>query len=401
MRRGEKQAVGRSRCRRGLFRAIALLSLSAVVPLEAMAADRATPIAAPLPPAAQSPSSVVALGPGALRLLVYLSATDGLCAIEAMEQRGPSGRPYTFMLGELSEELPVIGPGGVGRLPDLERLLMVDPDLAVAVTLDEQQLRMLEQRAGIPVLLLSYGDLGELQLPVFADSLRRLAEPLGRQARAEALLGAIDASLAELATRVAGVEPVPAYIGGISLKGQQGLASTQAGHLPMRWAGADNLADRIAESGHRFIDLEQLLAWNPPVLFIDGGGLPAVLKEVAINPGLFAALDAVQRGQVFATLPFNSYNTNVEHALINAWFIASRLYPERFAGFDPGAKADAIYRDFYGEPMYARLRADGEGSQPGFARVDLMNGKVFPVSTDGADVRPVAQDLSGRALGSG
>jgi iron complex transport system substrate-binding protein len=218
---------------------------------------------------------------------------------------------------------------------------------------------------------------------VFAESLRRLAEPLGRQARAEALLAAIDASLAELAMRVADVEPVPAYIGGISLKGQQGLASTQAGHLPLRWAGADNLADRISESGHRFIDLEQLLAWNPPVLFIDGGGLPAVLKEVAINPGLFAALDAVQRGQVFATLPFNSYNTNVEHALINAWFIASRLYPEQFPAFDPVAKANAIYRDFYGEPLYARLRADGRGSQPGFARVDLITGEVYPVPIDG------------------
>jgi len=383
MREGGKQAVGWDWCRRALLGAVALLSLSLALPLTASAADAADPGAAPASSVNRSPSQWVALGPGALRLLVYLNATDGLCAIEAMEQRGPSGRPYTFMLGDLSEQLPVIGPGGVGRLPDLERLLMVEPDLAVAVTLDEQQVRMLEQRAGIPVLLLSYGDIGELQLPVFSESLRQLAHALGHQARAESLLAAIDASLAELAMRVADVEPVPTYIGGISLKGQQGLASTQAGHLPMRWAGADNLADQIAESGHRFIDLEQLLAWNPPVLFIDGGGLPAVLKEVAINPGLFASLDAVQRGQVFATLPFNSYNTNVEHALINAWFIASRLYPDRFPGFDPVAKADAIYRNFYGEPMYARLRAEGEGRQPGFARVDLITGEVYPLPVDG------------------
>ena len=383
MRQGGKRAVGCGLGRREFLRALGLLSLSVALPPRATAADAADPGTASQPPLTQSPSRLVALGPGALRLLVYLNAADGLCAIEAMEQRGPGGRPYTFMLGELSEQLPVIGPGGVGRLPDLERLLAVEPELVVAVTLDEQQLRMLEQRAGIPVLPLSYGDVGELRLPVFADSLRRLAQPLGRQARAETLLGAINASLAELAARVADVEPVPAYIGGISLKGQQGLASTQAGHLPLRWAGADNLADQIAESGHRFIDLEQLLAWNPPLLFIDGGGLPAVLKEVAINPGLFAALDAVQQGQVFATLPFNAYNTNVEHALINAWFIASRLYPKQFPGFDPVAKADAIYQDFYGEPMYARLRAEGRGSQPGFARVDLLTGEVYPLPNPG------------------
>ena len=384
MRQGRERAVKYGLGRRDFLSAFVLLSLSIAIPLDVMAADKTDSAAPPQPPTAtQSPSRLVALGPGSLRLLVYLNATDGLCAIEAMEQRGPSGRPYTFVLGDLREQLPVIGPGGVGRLPDLERLLMVEPDLAVAVTLDEQQVRMLEQRAGIPVLLLSYGAIGELQLPVFAESLRRLAEPLGRQARAEALVDAIDASLAELTTRVADVEPVPAYIGGISLKGQQGLASTQASHLPLRWAGADNLADRVADSGHRFIDLEQLLAWNPPVLFIDGGGLPAVLKEAAVNPGLFAALDAVQSDQVFATLPFNAYNTNVEHALINAWFIASRLYPEQFPAFDPVAKADAIYRDFYGEPMYARLRAEGQGSQPGFARVDLLTGEVYPLPNHG------------------
>jgi iron complex transport system substrate-binding protein len=297
-----------------------------------------------------------------------------------MERRAPSGRPYTFTLGDLIETLPVIGPGGAGRLPDLERLLTLQPDLAVAVTLDEQQARMLRQRAGIPVLLLSYGGTGELEMATFAESLRRLAEPLGRQARADALLGAIDSSLAALAARLDGVEPVPSYIGGISLKGLQGLASTQAGHLPLHWAGAENLANRIVVAGHRFIDLEQLLEWNPPVLFIDGGGLPAVLREAEVSPQVFSALEAVQNGQVFATLPFNAYNTNAEHALANAWFIASRLHPERFSELDPVAQADQIYQAFFGQPLYAELRRE----QPGFARVDLLTGVVQPFDSPAA-----------------
>jgi iron complex transport system substrate-binding protein len=328
----------------------------------------------------QSGPTLVALGPGALRFIVYLGATDDVAGIEGMERRAPSGRPYTYALGDLIESLPVIGVGGAGRLPDLEQLLVLQPDLAVAVTLDEQQAQMLQQRASIPILLLSYGGTGELEMSVFAESLRRLAEPLDRRARADALLGAIDNSLAALAARLDGVEPVPSYLGGISLKGQQGLASTQAGHLPLQWAGAENLANRIVDAGHRFIDLEQLLEWNPPVLFIDGGGLPAVLREAEVSPQVFSALTAVQNGQVFATLPFNAYNTNVEHAIANAWFIASRLHPARFTVFDPVAQADQIYRAFYGQPLYARLRHE----QPGFARIDLIKGTVHPFDAPAA-----------------
>lgn len=358
--------------RRQLVRALALTAIWPALPGPAMAEE------GPQSPGA-TPQRLVALGPGALRLLVYLDATGGLCAIEAIEQRGPSGRPYTYLLEDLSERLPVIGPGGVGRLPDLEQMLLVHPDLAVAITLDDQQVDMLNRRLGIQVLRLSYGELGELQMPVFYDSLRRLAKRIGRGDRAEALISAIDRSAADLAERLSGVDPVSAYIGGISLKGQQGFASTQAQHLPLRWGGADNLADRVAASGHRFLDLEQILAWDPPTLFVDGGGLPAVLREAEVNPAFFASLRAVRDKRVFATLAFNSYNTNVEHGLINAWFIASRLYPERFADLDVIAKADQIYRDFYGRPMYSRLRTDPQGARPGFAEVDLLTGEVQPL----------------------
>ncbi|MGC8584408.1 MAG: iron ABC transporter substrate-binding protein, partial [Thermoproteus sp.] len=41
---------------------------------------------------------VVAIGPGALRLIVYLNATDKLAGIEAIEKRPPQGRDYGYVL---------------------------------------------------------------------------------------------------------------------------------------------------------------------------------------------------------------------------------------------------------------------------------------------------------------
>lgn len=323
-------------------------------------------------PGARPPRRLVALGPGALRFLVYLDALEDLCAIEEIERRAPDGRAYAFRSGEATARLPVIGPGGAGRLPDLEALAGVGADLAIAVTLDEQQIRMLRERVGISVLALDYGATGLLDPAVFSASLRRLAEVLDREDRAEMLIGAMDASVAELAQRVGDRTPVEAYLGGVSLKGQQGLTSTQAGHPSLAWAGAENLADRVGRSGHLFLDLEQILVWDPPALFIDAAGVPAVLTEQAANPGPFRALRAVREGRVYATLPYNAYNTNVEHALINAWFIAGILTPEAFSDVEPRAKADDLYRLFLGRPLYAELARSGLG----FAHVDLLNGRA-------------------------
>lgn len=321
---------------------------------------------------APNPRRLVALGPGALRFVVYLDAVEDLCAIEEIERRSPDGRAYAFRSGEATAHLPVIGPGGAGRLPDLEALVGVGADLAISVTLDEQQRRMLRERVGVPVLALDYGATGLLDPAVFGASLRRLGEALGRDARAEALIGAMDASVAELAQRVGDRTPVAAYLGGVSLKGQQGLTSTQAGHPTLAWAGTENLADRTGRSGHLFLDLEQILAWDPPALFIDAAGVPAVLTEQATNPGAFRALRAVREGRVYATLPYNAYNTNVEHALINAWFIAGILTPEAFSDVEPRAKADELYRLFLRRPLYEELARSGLG----FAHVDVLNGGV-------------------------
>ncbi|MBK1646092.1 hypothetical protein CKO25_15840 [Thiocapsa imhoffii] len=325
-------------------------------------------------PGASTPLGLVALGPGALRFLVYLDAVANVSAIEAIEQRPPEGRAYAYSLGERIAGLPIIGPGGAGRLPDLEALASVGADLAVAVTLDEQQVRMLRERVGIRILSLDYGATGRLEPAVFSDSLRQLAQVLGYETRAETLLDAMESSIAELAQRIGNQLPVTAYLGGVSLKGQQGLTSTQAGHPSLDWAGAENLAERTGRTGHLFLDLEQLLAWDPPRLFIDAAGVPAVLSEQAANPGPFRALRAVREGQVYATLPYNAYNTNVEHALINAWFIASILYPDALADVTPVAKADEIHTLFLGQPVYAELARDGLG----FMRVDLLNGRGRP-----------------------
>jgi len=193
---------------------------------------------------------LVALGPGALRLVVYLGVTDRLVGIEDIENRMVRDvyvRPYASGLGEDVLDLPVVSAGGPGVLPDPERLLACRPDLLVCVGIDPAGLENLEAKTGVPALYLSYGELG-----VWGEEARRsltlLGDVLGRAARAEALNQTIAALERDLAARTADIPATDrptVYIGGISYKGPHGLTSTEAGYPPARLVGARNLADTV------------------------------------------------------------------------------------------------------------------------------------------------------------
>lgn len=326
-------------------------------------------------PATRPGRRLVAIGPGALRLVTYLGATDLLVGSEDVERRPLSSSTYRLALPKRVAGLPSLGPGGPGRLPDLEQLLTLAPDLAVSVTLDGQQVEALSRRAGIPVLSLSYGDTGILREASIADSLRRLGTALGRERRAAELTAYLDASIADLGRRIQGAPAAPAYLGGVSLSGAHGITSTQASHRPLAWAGANNLADQAGRGGHLFLDREQLLAWDPPVLFVDGGGLPGIVAEYAREPAYYQRLRAVREGRVYLTLPFNAYNTNVENALANAWFMAKVLHPAAMARVDARARTADILRAFLGADYSADLAQLGHGQ----GKLDLASGRWTPL----------------------
>jgi iron complex transport system substrate-binding protein len=296
---------------------------------------------------------LIALGPGALRLVTYLEATDRIVGIEDIEKRMDRGlyaRPYASVLDEEFLNLPVVGAGGPGVLPDPERVLTCRPDLIVAVSIDPGQLDNLQAKTGVPAVYLSYGELG-----VWREESRRslslLGELLGRSERAAAINGYIAALEADLAKRTRGIpeqDRPSAYFGGVSYKGVHGLASTEAEYPPAQMARARNLADTLDESGHLFLDMEQILAWNPDFIFIDISSRPVLDLDYQRNRSFYRLLRATRCGQVLSLLPYNHYNTNIELALLNAYFVGKSLYPDRFADVTMKDKADEIMQTFVG-----------------------------------------------------
>ncbi|CAB49918.1 iron ABC transporter substrate-binding protein [Pyrococcus abyssi] len=313
---------------------------------------------------------IVAVGPGCLRIIVYLNASDMVVGVEDFEKRYSFGRPYIIAHPEL-KELPSIGPGGPGKLPNLEAIMELKPDVIFATYIDERTANDIQEKTGIPVVVLSYGELSNFTDEELFNSLKLAGKILGKEERAEEVISFIKSVEEDLRKRTEGVKEKKVYVGGIGYKGAHGIESTKADYPPFEVVHAYNVASVLGK-GHKFIDKEALLKWQPEYIFIDEGGLKLILEDYKKNPDFYESLKAVKEGKVYGLLPYNFYATNIGTAMADAYFIGKVLYPDRFKDVDPVKKADEIYEFLVGKPVY-KVLAEQFG---GFGRIDLKNGSV-------------------------
>lgn len=310
------------------------------------------------------PERIICIGPGALRLIVYLDAQDKVAGVESMEKRFAAGRPYWLARPQL-RHLPEIGPGGPGAInkkPDMEAVLRVTPDLIFVTYFDASLADEVTNTIGIPVVVLSYGELSIFD-PAVYESLKLAGRILNRRERADAVVNYIEGRREDLNKRTGdlpdGKNP-GVFVGGIGYRGAHGIASTQRQYIPLDWNNTVNLARQVESTigSHLFVDKEVLLGLDPDVIFIDGGGLKLVAEDYRKKPDFYQALSAFQSNRIYTLLPFNFYTTNIGTAMADAYAIGKILYPDRFADVDPGAKADEIYRFLVGRPVYEQMKAE-------------------------------------------
>lgn len=309
----------------------------------------------------ETPRRILCLGPGALRLIVYLDAASLVCGIEEMEKTmGAVSRPYAIAHPELLK-LPNCGPGGpasINKKPDLEVILATNPDALFVTYMDAALADATQQTLGLPVFVLNYGAFATFDTVVF-DTLRVAGKVLDRSARAEKVIAGIEALRADLDRRTANRTARPGvYVGGIGYRGAFGIESTEKNYIPFDWIHARNVAEGLqAKIGtHVFIDKEILLNLDPDCIFLDGGGAALIREDFDKHPDFYGTLGAFRKGQVYWLLPFNSYATNVDTALADAYAIGKILYPQAFADIEPEKKADEIYTLLVGKPVYAEMK---------------------------------------------
>ena len=154
------------------------------------------------------------------------------------------------------------------------------------------------------------------------------------------------------------------YVGGVSFKGHHGFEGTEAGYGPFALIHAKNLADTTGQNGAFNIDLEQVLSWDPDIIFLDFNGMSLISDDYAQNPDYYNSLTAVQEGKVYSQISFRSSASNLETALADAYYAACVMYPQQFADIDPVAKAGEIFEMLLGVNPYDKLQEAGYEFRP-------------------------------------
>ena len=301
--------------------------------------------------------SIVCLNVGALRYTCYMQAQDLVIGVEDYEKEQSISRGYNYVNFELFQDLPVVGTNGE-HYP--EEIISADPDVIVMSAYDDSDADSLQEKTGIPVVVVPGSD--SMMDEGAYETFRIMGELYGKEDRAQELLDYMDSIKEDLETRTADVaeeDKLTAYVAGVSYKGAHGFEGTEAGYGPFAAINAKNLADETGQTGPFDIDPEQVLAWDPDVIFVDFNGLDLVNEDYASNPEYCEQLTAVQEGRVYSQISFRSSASNLDTALADTYYAASVLYPEQFADVDPEEKAAEIFEMLLGENFYEDLKANG------------------------------------------
>ena len=327
-------------------------------------------------------NSIVCLGSMGPRFAAYLDVVDMMVGAEDMDIEKMSVRfDYSPVYHEQLKTLPSVGPGGGSGENNgyAEAIIQAQPDVIIA-GYNEDDCNELQAQTGIPVVSIRYRTKGFID-EGFYRSMRVFAEVVGAQERCEEVLSYVDACKADLNDRTKDVpdEDKPrAYTGAVTFNGRHGFAFTYVNFPAFTAVNALNVADVLLEertgeaaaeaaaSGKAYIgndgfevDLEQIIAWDPDIVFLDPGNMDLVNDEYANNPGFFDSLRAIQEGQVYTMPSTNAAGPNVTYLLINAYYAGTVLYPEQFADITLEEKAGEIMELMLGEDFFDQMQEGG------------------------------------------
>lgn len=297
---------------------------------------------------------LIAVGPGALRIIAQVGAVDRVVGIEESETTFLTEAPYNIAYPSIREK-PVIG----GDTISAEQIVAQEPD-AVFSTSSQEELNTLQQQTGIPTIGIGTGELINIGAPLLEDVWSFIGRILDKEDETAEVVSFLEATKADYTERTADVsaDDLPSvYIAAISFRGGQGFSATRPLFASFELLGeVNNVAADLdyEEIPHVTISPEQLLQWDPQIIFVDRGNLELVREDINKNPE-YRELTAIQNGNVYGILPHAQYALNHGSILANTYYMGTVMYSEAFDDIAVEQRAKEIYGAIYGQPVYEKL----------------------------------------------
>lgn len=307
---------------------------------------------------------IVPLG-NAPRMAVYLGLADRFVGIGECEIAENPIMAYAYPYREAWASLPNVGTDAMGETAYYaEEIILAEPDL-ILCTYTADVADNIQNQTGIPVVAVRDAALFSDE---YDEAFRILGDACGVSNRAEAVITFIDDCIADLETRTGEIpdEGKPSVLGaGATFKGSHSIDGIYVNYIVFEILSAKDVAEDVTGqtiSGGLMVDREQILSWDPEMIFFDSGSMNLIRTDYAENPAYFEQLQAVQNGELYQWPNSTWHWSNVEIPLVSAYYVGAMLYPDAFADLDFEAKASEIFDFMIGEPDYlAVLEEAGSG----------------------------------------
>ena len=299
---------------------------------------------------------VVVLQHQTLNLLVQLDATKDIVGVLNNWQQ-QLGSSYVRLAPGLATT-PVVGDL---TTVNLESLVALHPQVVFVTNYAPQEMIDQISQTGIAVVAVSlrYDPKGEEHkmnpvLPdedqAYADGLKKgirlIGDVVNRQKQAQAL---IDYTFSERKLTADRLKAIPADQRIRTYMANPDLTTYGSGKytgLMMAHAGAMNVAAATVK-GYKQVSLEQVIAWNPQVIFVQDR-YPQVVGQINSDPN-WQNIDAVKNHRVYLMPEYaKAWGYPMPEAMaIGELWMAKKLYPQKFTDIDMQKQADAYYQRFY------------------------------------------------------
>lgn len=201
----------------------------------------------------------------------------------------------------------------------------------------------------------------------YANWLRLLEDVYDEPGRNDDKIAHGDTLITDAKARTAGIPDGEKRSAVVVMQSNQGMlvvAGGQDGWFTEGWAETLNFDNVTAESdqGQMPVNAEQLLAWDPDVIFVTGKGMSSMTAAELLNNEVegidLSGLRAVRNGEVYSSeLGMWNWFTPSPDAPVVANWMGSKLYPEAFDDVDLVTMTQDYYQQMYGHEVSAERAA--------------------------------------------
>ena len=307
----------------------------------------------------QKPQRVVCLMHHALDITLELQAGDRLVGVLKDWEK--------LLFPAIKDIYPPLAklptPGTLTEV-NMEELLKLNPDLVIVTHYFPADAMKKIEKAGIPVVAISLYVADFEQASRLNPKLKNpdkaytvgmkqgvtlLGEIYGKEEMAKKLNDFVQTKrylVGDKLSKIDDSKKITCYMANPDL---QTYGSGKYVGVIMDKAGGINVARDI--SGYKAVNMEQIIAWNPQVIFIQDRYAQKVYPEITKSP-LWAGISAVKNKKVYITPEYVKpwgHPCPESMALGELW-MAKKLYPNLFKEIDMNKEVQGFYRTFYGVP---------------------------------------------------